>query len=69
MCWSQPQRYAFDMDRRKRPFFSLKTPKKDGPSRDKVLTEKSFKDKVNLFENAAGSEDSKDGGKFRNNII
>jgi len=52
-----------------KPFLSLKTPKKDGPSRDTEPTEKSFKDKVNLFENAAGFEDSKDGGKFRNNII
>jgi hypothetical protein len=57
------------MDRPKRPFFSLKTTKKDEPSsQDKVPTKKSFKDKVDFFEKSTDSKDSQDAGKFRINF-
>lgn len=57
------------MDRPKRSFPALKTPKKDEHSQDQVSTKKSFKDKANLLENAPDSEDGNDGGKFRNIIF
>ncbi len=57
------------MDRPKRPFFSLKTTKKDeSSSQDKVPTKKSFKDKVDFFEKSNDSKDSQDAGKFWNNF-
>lgn len=56
------------MERPKRPFFSLKTPKKDEPPQDNVPSKKSFKDKVDFFEKANVSEESQDAGKFQNNF-
>lgn len=52
------------MDRPKRPFFSLKTPKKDESPQDNVPSKKSFKDKVDFFEKAKDSDESQDAGKF-----
>jgi hypothetical protein len=56
------------MDRPKRPFFSLKTPKKDDPPQDNVPQKKSFKDKVDFFEKTNVSEESQDAGKFLNDL-
>lgn len=55
------------MDRPKRPFFSLKKPKKDEAPQDRVPPEKSFKDKVDFFEKTTDSEDLHGAGKLQNN--
>lgn len=55
------------MDRPKRPFFSLKTPKKDESPQDNVPSKK-FKDKVDFFEKAKDSDESQDAGKFWNSF-
>lgn len=51
------------MDRLKRPFSLLKTSKKDEPPQDKS-TEKSFRDKIDFFQNTVNSEDKRGAGKF-----
>lgn len=52
------------MDRLKRPFSSLKPAKKDEPSENDVPSEKSFRDKIDFFEQSVESEDKRDAGKF-----
>lgn len=60
-----------NMDRSKRPFFALKSPKKEQLKQEndeELPKKKSVRDKVEKsFEKSANSEDSQNAGKFGNN--